>query len=105
MKICLPKLMVIAGLSAAFGSGYASPFTSSIGNNITISDKNSAGSDWYSDREDQETETNPNTVTSQQWDLEGMFQKGNQLTLVGGFDFKNGVPWSDGHTYRSGDIF
>ena len=35
-----------------------------------------------------------------------MFLKGgSQLTLVGGYDFKNGVNWSDGHNYKSGDIF
>jgi hypothetical protein len=83
-------------------SAFANPF----GTNITISDKNYAGNGWYSNREDQETENNPNTVTSQQWDLEGMFLSGSELTLVGGFDFKNGVYWAaDRHLYKTGDIF
>lgn len=80
-------------------------FANSYGTNITISDKNYAGNGWYSNREDQETENNPNTVTSQQWDLEGMFVKDTTLTLVGGYDFKNGVLWTDRHLYKSGDIF
>src|SRR5437868_3230476 len=95
------KLALIALATFAAGTVVASPF----GTNITISDKNYRGSDWYSNREDQETETNPDTVTSQQWDLEGMFLQSQNLTLVGGFDFKNGVTWSDSHNYKSGDIF
>lgn len=98
----LAQLSVLIALASATISASAVSF----GTNITISDKNYAGTGWYSDREDQETETNPNTVTSQQWDLEGMFLKnGSLLTLVGGYDYKNGVNWSDGHNYRSGDIF
>ncbi len=39
----------------------------------------------------------------QKWDLEGFFLKGNVLTMIGGFDFKNGVAgYSD---FKSGDIF
>src|SRR5476649_2359167 len=101
MKSSLTKLSLIVSAAFAAGTAMATPF----GTNITISDGNYSGTGWYSNREDQETETNPNTVTSQQWDLEAMFMAGTNLTLVGGFDFKNGVTWSDGHNYKSGDIF
>jgi len=101
MKSTLFKLSVIVSAAFAAGTSLANPF----GTNVTISDGNYTGTGWYSNREDQETETNPNTVTSQQWDLEGMFMSGTHLSLVGGYDFKNGVTWSDGHNYKSGDIF
>src|SRR5882724_10482020 len=101
MKSSLIKFSMIVSAAFVAGAAMASPF----GTDITISDKNYAGSGWYSNREDQETETNPETVTSQQWDMEGMFLSGTSLTLVGGYDFKNGVTWSDGHNYKSGDIF
>lgn len=101
MKNPILKLTLIASAAFASATALATPF----GTNITISDKNYAGSGWYSNREDQETENNPNTVTSQQWDLEGMFLSGQTLTMVGGYDFQNGVLWTDGRRYKSGDIF
>jgi hypothetical protein len=72
----------------------------SLGANITISDRNynTTGNTWYLKGEDQEVE--PGMAAEQQWDLEGFFIKGNTLTMVGGYDFANGV---DGRT--SGDIF
>ena len=76
-----------------------------LGSNITIPDNNYSGSGWYGNTEDNETETNPNTLQGQVWDLEGMFlYGGEQLTLVGGYDFANGAT-SGSHTYKSGDIF
>ena len=77
-------------------------FAVPLGANITISDRVYTGTGWYSNREDQETE--PGTVTTQTWDLEGFYLSGSQLTMVGGFDFKNGV-WHGGDFYGSGDIF
>ena len=71
-----------------------------LGTNITISDKVNAGSDWYSDREDQEVE--PGCATGQKWDLEGFFLNGTTLTMVGGFDFQNG---EGDPKMLSGDIF
>ena len=44
------------------------------------------------------------SVTGQQWDLEGFFLSGSELTMVGGFDFENGE-YASGHTYLAGDIF
>jgi len=73
-------------------------FAIALGTNITISDKVNDGSGWHSDREDQEVE--PGCVSTQAWDLEGFFLNGTMLTMVGGFDFENGVSG-----VRSGDIF
>ena len=73
-------------------------FAITFGTNITISDQINSGSEWYSDREDQEVE--PGCVKTQAWDLEGFFLNGTTLTMVGGFDFKNGVSG-----IKSGDIF
>ena len=66
------------------------------GSNVTISDNQGAGG------EDNETE--PGTIQSQQWDVEAFFLQGNVLSMIGGYDFKNGVTYG-GHTYSSGDIF
>jgi hypothetical protein len=54
--------------------------------------------------EDNETEGTPNTIQSQDWDLEGIFLNGNLLSMVGGFKFDTGVLHS-GTWYTSGDIF
>lgn len=100
MHSSLKKIVLFVSAAAAALPALASPF----GTDITISDNNYAGSGWYSNREDQETEANPNTITSQAWDMEGMFLDGQTLTLVGGYDFKNGVV-ANNKLYRSGDIF
>ncbi len=75
------------------------------GTDVTISDGNNTYcgsgicSPWYGNtNEDQEVE--PGMDASQAWDLEGTFISDNSLTLVGGYDFKNGL---DG--FNSGDIF
>lgn len=70
------------------------------GPNITIPDNNytQGNTGWYGSQEDQEVE--PGMVTGQYWDLEGFFLNGTLLTMVGGYDFKNG---RDG--FSSGDIF
>jgi len=67
--------------------------------NITICDNNhNTTSTWYNAQEDQEVE--PGMQTGQLWDLEGFLLDGTLLSLVGGYDFKNGE--SD---FDSGDIF
>ncbi len=48
-------------------------------------------------------EVEPGCLNRQEWDLEGFFQKGSSLAMVGGFDFVNGVAGYD--KYTSGDIF
>lgn len=52
--------------------------------------------------EDEEVE--PNCVSGQQWDLEAFVQNGNMLTMIGGYDFRNGQS-DNTRTYTSGDIF
>lgn len=76
-----------------------------LGSDITIWDRMGVT------HEDEEVE--PGNIDSQEWDLEGFFQNGDLLYVVGGFDFWNGVDdpyYSAGSTYRdetyySGDIF
>jgi len=68
--------------------------------NITINDLSSSYG-WEGvgkGLEDQETE--PGMVNSQVWDLEGFFFADNILSMVGGYDFLNGVD-----DITSGDIF
>ncbi len=92
-----------------------------LGTNITIYDGQT--SNTYSssttkmgydgigqDKEDQETE--PNTLRSEDWDLEGVFLNGTVLSLVGQWNFINGEDGAsstydkDGDgKYTSGDIF
>lgn len=93
-------------LSALCGTtiAYANPTAASIGSSITISDGNYSQSGWYGNHEDNETETNPDTVRDQVWDLEGMYMNGSALTLVGGFDFRDGTRYGS-YTYKGGDIF
>jgi hypothetical protein len=85
-------------------NAYADPISNSFGANVTLFDK------WGTQPlsgpgEDNEVE--PPDLNEQSWDLEGFFLKGNILTLIGGFDFKNGGadPYRPGNTYISGDIF
>ena len=66
-------------------------FGESFGSNITIWDQRGV---FYEDNE-----VEPGMIDNQSWDLEGFFWDGKRLTMVGGFDFK------DGNTYASGDIF
>lgn len=85
MAICL-----LLGISSAFAT------------NITIYDNrvdSMSSNSWYnSTNEDQEVE--PNCIATQSWDLEAFYLKNYTLSMVGGFDFKNGV-----NSYKSGDIF
>src|SRR5690606_9818689 len=101
MKTRFTPSLALSLLIAA--SAFADP--ADFGANITIFDNNSRTHSWYGNHEDNETETNPDTLIGQQWDLEGIFLDNNlNLTLVGGYDFKNGAV-ANGKTYRSGDIF
>lgn len=90
--------------TAVIALGVTTAVAGPLGTDITISDGNFKGSGWYSDREDNETETNPNTINTQVWDLEGMYSDASALTIVGGFNFQTGVTHA-GHTYRGGDLF
>ena len=67
--------------------------------NITIWDMN--GTDPGAGLNGEDNETEPGMELSQNWDLEGFFfDKSNQLSVVGGFDFENGY-----EGIGSGDIF
>ena len=78
-------LLALLGASAAYAAGV----------NITIPDTITSGSPdtWYNRStypgEDQEVE--PGCVQDQKWDLEAFVIKNNNLYIIGGFDFKNGV--------------
>ncbi|MFK5925876.1 MAG: PEP-CTERM sorting domain-containing protein [Desulfuromusa sp.] len=86
-KMFLVLLMMFVALPA-----FASNITIWDGNGYSVSGQGG---------EDQETE--PGMTNSQVWDLEGFFLEGNNLSMVGGFDFRNGV--SGYSQYSSGDIF
>jgi hypothetical protein len=96
-------VLIPIALTMAIGSAYAD---SILGTNITVYDQNSSAqyTGIGTGGEDNETETNPNTIMAQVWDLEAFFLKGNTLSMVGGYNFINGVT-NGGHTYSSGDIF
>lgn len=53
---------------------------------------------WNTTNEDNEVE--PKCVADQNWDLEGFYQDGNELTMIGGYNFENGY-----QSEMPGDIF
>ncbi len=78
---------------------YTGAWAYSYGDNITISDNNEDNRvAWYSHREDQEVE--PGMRTGQNWDLEGFFLDGVSLSMIGGYNFRDGYGG-----FASGDIF
>jgi hypothetical protein len=86
-------LVTLIAVFLMVGSSFA------LGTNITIYD-NRGYSGFAAGGEDQETE--PGMINNQSWDLEGFFLEGTMLTMVGGWNFVEGVA---GYTYESGDIF
>ena len=56
--------------------------------NITINDTISSSGSWYGSSEIHEVE--PNCDTGHSWDLEAFTLSGNRLSMIGGYDFKNG---------------
>jgi len=88
--------------SAAIAGTAVKADAHSFGTNITINDGAYTGTVWYGNYEDQEVESG--MLTGQQWDLEGFFLDGKKLTIVGGYDFFNGVQ-SGNQTFKAGDIF
>ncbi len=77
----------------------------SYGTNITIFDgmkgysSNPTNNAWWNtNNEDQEVE--PYNDTGQRWDLEGFFLNGTNLSVISGFNLKNGYG-----SYKIGDIF
>lgn len=86
------------------------------GGNITIPDNhtpdNPFGTAGTGDVGGEDNETEPGTVNSQIWDLEGMFFDAgtSTLSMVGGWDFVNGIASTasqagTNQNYDSGDIF
>jgi hypothetical protein len=87
--------------------------TSARADNITVFDGMSSGSSVGTSTtvrykgvgvgsEDQETE--PGTLQGEAWDLEAFRLDGTDLSMVGQWDFVDGV-YHSGHLYRSGDVF
>jgi len=104
------KLLLILFLPFAFIMAVNSTvFALTLGTNITTNDDGSSNNDniWYGPHEDQEVEHN--NVGTQEWDLEGFFLNGKTLTLVGGYNFQNGVDVDyktyDDKNIGSGDLF
>jgi len=70
--------------------------------NITIPRENYSGtSGWYGPQQD--NSVSPGCITGQAWDLEGFYQSGTTLTMVGGWDFQSGRAGS--YSEPTGDIF
>jgi hypothetical protein len=96
-KVALLSLILAVTLTYAPGV-----FAFTYGSNITLYDGEGSVS------EDNEVELGMDL--KQHWDLEGIFLNGKTLTLIGGFDFKNGVTGytpttSNVYDFTSGDIF
>jgi hypothetical protein len=82
----------------------------SYASDITIPDGLGSGTGWNGSQEDNEVENG--NLQSQAWDLEAFRLDGNTLTLIGGYNFKDGqadpyYPQYSGRlpVYYSGDIF
>jgi len=89
------NLQIFAMICALLLAVVPVAFALSYGENITFHDGEGVAN------EDNEVEIGMDP--QQKWDLEGFFLNGNVLTMIGGFDFKNGVAgFSD---FKSGDIF
>ncbi|MCK9376562.1 MAG: PEP-CTERM sorting domain-containing protein [Syntrophobacterales bacterium] len=111
-KLAKSMAAVAAGI-LIFGLLGLSGAQADYGSSITIYDTMVSGGTgtWYNrgntpppngGGEDNEVEYY--NETGQRWDLEGFYLKQATLTMVGGFDFKNGES-SNGVHYDSGDIF
>jgi len=97
MKIRLPAVL----LALVVASGGALALT--VGGEITIYDGVGTGPGWTGGpHEDNEVE--PGCMTGDDWDLEGFFQNGSMLTMVGTYDFENGAS-GNGQTWVYGDLF
>ena len=89
LKRSILTLSIVSTLSLVGGQVF--------GKNITIFDGETSNSQTYYQgtgvaREDQEVEP-PSSINGgvQQWDLEAMLLNGSKLTMVGGYNFINGV--------------
>jgi hypothetical protein len=115
IKINFLSLMIVCLTILCAVNVYAYNF----GSNITIYDNRSNtasqgdGSDWsfnnapnwwttgnVNSRGGEDQEVEPGNDPFQRWDMEGFFLNGNKLSMVGGFNFKEGV-----EGIKSGSIF
>ncbi len=87
--------VMLVGACAFAGNAFAL-----LGAEITISDDHHSGEaiGWNGPQEDNEVE--PGCLTGQAWDTEGIYLNNTTLTLVGGWNFRNGYSGQ-----YSGDIF
>ncbi len=99
MRRHVVTLLLVMGVLVASDAGRV---WADFGTEITISDLNNDATAWHGDYEDEEVE--PGMTDGQQWDLEGFYLDGTQLTMVGGFNFADGQ-WGDSHLWSAGDIF
>jgi len=97
------KILAVAVILSVVGLISADP----IYPNITVYDK-----DGYmgGGQGGEDNETEPGCDNSQKWDLEAFLLKGNKLSMVGGYNFKEGqVGWNpalqSNYNYKSGNIF
>jgi hypothetical protein len=107
MMIRWLKLLILPFLVLFLFSGGA--WALNLGTDITIFDQRERNDyTWYSGANDTRTNINednevePDMQRNQVWDLEGFFLDGSILSMVGGWDFIDGV---DGYSFTSGDIF
>lgn len=85
------KSLAIGILLTAALSTWSAPI------NITVNDGNGYSGTGVGG---EDSETEPGMINDQSWDLEAFVQDGTTLSLIGGYDFKNG-----NSGYLSGDIF
>ncbi len=98
------KSIIVIGTAALLGLTVASfasamSFTSN-DHNITIADGQLDPSQPGMGQAGEDNEVEPGAILRQPWDLEGFFQEGWELGMVGGYNFKVG-----NNTVTSGDIF
>ncbi|MFH1217828.1 MAG: PEP-CTERM sorting domain-containing protein [Pseudomonadota bacterium] len=95
-KVVYASLALFSALLLTAGNAAATSY----GDNITIYDgtQDAAHTGTGQGREDNETE--PGMVNTQAWDLEGFFLKSNTLSMIGGYNFKDGYGG-----FTSGDVF
>jgi hypothetical protein len=96
------RLLLLAAIAVLLMAGNTFAIPLNLGSNITIRDTPPA---FTPSGEDNEVE--PGCVQGQIWDLEGFFLDGTTLTMVGGFDFRDGQddPYRPGVHYSTGAIF
>jgi hypothetical protein len=92
------KFLKIGWVAALVMAAVFAGSTAATAANITIADKMGTGTGWYGAQEDQEVEAN--CLTGQAWDLEAFIQTGKTLSIVGGYNFKDGYAGT-----TTGDLF